>query len=390
MLVNDCIEDLKKRRQNLLNGNINSIPTPFKRFENDFIGIERACYYCITSYTKGAKTQFSSFVFIFHSLLYAYEHPNLNININIFYFNLEETPEKIMNRLMSYLLFKYNNIRISPRDLLSTVNTKPVPTEILQLLETDKYKNVLEFFEKHIIFSSTSNPTGIYKECKDYAEKHGKTFTNEKEIIDEMGFPKKIKIFEKYQADDPNEYKLIYIDHIGLIDTEKGMSLKQSMDKLSEYLAKYLRNRYGFTPVVIQQQSVEAEGNDSVALNRIRPSYRGLGDSKYIGRDCNILLGLFSPERFDLKTYLGYDITIFKNNIRFLEVCINRDGEMGGLVALYFDGVTCNFEELPKPNNSVEIKKVYDYLNKIRGHEVFTKNIINFIYRIRKEFSSIH
>lgn len=390
MLVNDCIEDLKKRRQNLLNGNINSIPTPFKRFENDFIGIERACYYCITSYTKGAKTQFSSFVFIFHSLLYAYEHPNLNININIFYFNLEETPEKIMNRLMSYLLFKYNNIRISPRDLLSTVNTKPVPTEILQLLETDKYKNVLEFFEKHIIFSSTSNPTGIYKECKDYAEKHGKTFTNEKEIIDEMGFPKKIKIFEKYQADDPNEYKLIYIDHIGLIDTEKGMSLKQSMDKLSEYLAKYLRNRYGFTPVVIQQQSVEAEGNDSVALNRIRPSYRGLGDSKYIGRDCNILLGLFSPERFDLKTYLGYDIAIFKNNIRFLEVCINRDGEMGGLVALYFDGVTCNFEELPKPNNSVEIKKVYDYLNKIRGHEVFTKNIINFIYRIRKEFSSIH
>lgn len=390
MLVNDCIDDLKKRRQNLLNGNINSIPTPFKRFENDFIGIERACYYCITSYTKGAKTQFSSFVFIFHSLLYAYEHPNLNININIFYFNLEETPEKIMNRLMSYLLFKYNNIRISPRDLLSTVNTKPVPTEILQLLETDKYKNVLEFFEKHIIFSSTSNPTGIYKECKDYAEKHGKTFTNEKEIIDEMGFPKKIKIFEKYQADDPNEYKLIYIDHIGLIDTEKGMSLKQSMDKLSEYLAKYLRNRYGFTPVVIQQQSVEAEGNDSVALNRIRPSYRGLGDSKYIGRDCNILLGLFSPERFDLKTYLGYDITIFKNNIRFLEVCINRDGEMGGLVALYFDGVTCNFEELPKPNNSVEIKKVYDYLNKIRGHEVFTKNIINFIYRIRKEFSSIH
>lgn len=390
MLVNDCIEDLKKRRQNLLNGNINSIPTPFKRFENDFIGIERACYYCITSYTKGAKTQFSSFVFIFHSLLYAYEHPNLNININIFYFNLEETPEKIMNRLMSYLLFKYNNIRISPRDLLSTVNTKPVPTEILQLLETDKYKKVLEFFEKHIIFSSTSNPTGIYKECKDYAEKHGKTFTNEKEIIDEIGFPKKIKIFEKYQADDPNEYKLIYIDHIGLIDTEKGMSLKQSMDKLSEYLAKYLRNRYGFTPVVIQQQSVEAEGNDSVALNRIRPSYRGLGDSKYIGRDCNILLGLFSPERFDLKTYLGYDITIFKNNIRFLEVCINRDGEMGGLVALYFDGVTCNFEELPKPNNSVEIKKVYDYLNKIRGHEVFTKNIINFIYRIRKEFSSIH
>lgn len=383
MLISRCIEDLNKRRLNIINGNINSIPTPFKRFEEDFIGIERSCYYCITSYTKGAKTQFSSFVFIFHALLYAYEHANTNITI--FYFNLEETPERVMNRLMSYLLFKFDNIRISPRDLRSTINTKPIPEEILQLLNTEKYKKVLSYFEEHIIFSSTSNPTGIYKECKSYAEKHGKTYSTEKEITDEIGFPKKIQVFERYEADDPNEYKLIYIDHIGLIDTERGMSLKQSMDKLSEYLAKYLRNRYNFTPVVIQQQSFESEGNESVALNRIRPSSSGLGDSKYIARDCNILLGLFSPERFNLKSYLGYDITIFKDNIRFLEVCINRDGNMGGIVALYFDGVTCNFEELPQPNNTTEIRKVYEYLNKTRGVQTFSKVFVNLIYKLKSK-----
>lgn len=47
------METLKKRRQNLLDGNINSIPSPFKRFMTDFIGLEQSTYYGITSYTKG-------------------------------------------------------------------------------------------------------------------------------------------------------------------------------------------------------------------------------------------------------------------------------------------------------------------------------------------------
>ena len=121
-----------------------------------------------------------------------------------------------------------------------------------------------------------------------------------------------------------------------LFRSEKNLNLKQSMDKLSEYLSKYLRNRYGFSPVVIQQQSFENEGNDAVKLNRIRPTAQGLGDSKYISRDCDLLLGLFSPARFDLKEYLSYDIRRFKDNIRFLEVLLSRSGEMGGITALLF------------------------------------------------------
>ena len=46
-------QSLIKRRENLLNGNINSIPSPFKRFRNDFVGLEQANYMGITSFTKG-------------------------------------------------------------------------------------------------------------------------------------------------------------------------------------------------------------------------------------------------------------------------------------------------------------------------------------------------
>ena len=57
------------------------------------------------------------------------------------------------------------------------------------------------------------------------------------------------------------------------------------------------------------------ESNDSVKLGRIRPSVRGLGDSRYPARDCNLMLGLFSPYKFGLESYLGYDIKKFKDHI---------------------------------------------------------------------------
>ena len=52
-LINKVISNLEERRNNLLSGNINSIPSPFLRFSEDFIGIEQSTYYTITSATKG-------------------------------------------------------------------------------------------------------------------------------------------------------------------------------------------------------------------------------------------------------------------------------------------------------------------------------------------------
>lgn len=55
MLIERVIGQLKERRQNLLDGHINCIPTPFPRFKHDFLGIERATQMIITSFTKGGK-----------------------------------------------------------------------------------------------------------------------------------------------------------------------------------------------------------------------------------------------------------------------------------------------------------------------------------------------
>lgn len=308
-----------------------------------------------------------------------------DIDIKILYFPLEETPERILQRFISWLLYDFSRgeIRISPRDLRST--TTAVSQEILDLIETDEIQDIIKYFEEHVIFSQDiSNPTGILKFCRKYAEDNGKVFTKKGYYKDELGNTKETEVFDRYEPNNPNEYRLIIIDTINLIDTERGMNLKASMDKLSEYAAKYLRNRYHYSPVIIQQQTFDQEGNEAFKIGRMRPSVSGLGDSKYTSRDSNVVLGLFSPFRFSLREYEGYDITKFRDNIRFLEVIVNRDGEMGGLCPLFFDGAVCQFEELPRPEDKEALQSIYKYISKIIRKDT-VKSFFTFLYNNKKE-----
>jgi len=359
-LYDKTLIDIEEKRQRIIDGGINCIPSPFKRFADNFCGIEQDTYYCITSFTKGGKSMLCSYLFIYSAVIYAY-FAKEQVDFKIIYFPLEETKERIMQRFMSWLLFKKSggSMRISPSELRST--TTALDESVIDRLRQFDIQDILKFFEDHVIFPTESpNPTGIYKFCKQYAEEHGTVKTRTVQIKDEFGEPQNVEVFESYEQDNPNEYRMIIIDTINLIDTERGMTLKQSIDKLSEYCAKYLRNRYHYSPIVIQQQAFESEGNDSFKLGRVRPSVAGLGDSKYVSRDADIVLGLFSPFRFGITEYFGYDITVLKDHIRFLEVVVNRNGEMGGLLPLWFDGAVCDFKELPKPDDKQGMTALYN------------------------------
>lgn len=384
-LKDRVLGNLKRRKEKLLNGGINSIPSPFVRFSDDFIGVEQGKYYVVTSTTKGAKTQFASFVFVFQTILYAYHHPE-QLRLKIFYYPLEETPDDIMTRFMSFLLYNLSGgkIRIAPVDLLSTKNDKPVDDSILELLNTGEYAKIIDFFEEHVIFSSSTNPTGVFVECKEYAESHGTVYTRKQKIKDEFsGETREIDAFDHYEQDDPDEYRIIFFDHVSLTSTEKGViTLKQSIDKLSENLVK-LRNRYRYIPVVIQQQAFAGESLDAFKENKLRPTIANLADSKYPSRDANVVLGLFSPFKYELPEYQHYDITKLKDNVRFLEVLVNRGGSPGGLVALYFDGAVNYFNELPRPEEKEALKQIYDFLVESRKR----KPIRAFIAFMKKIFT---
>ena len=363
-LIDNTLESIKRKRQRILDGGLDCIPSPFERFSDDFVGIEQSTYYVVTSLTKGSKTQFTSYVFIYRPILYAYYHPEKNLKVKVLYFPLEETPERITQRFMSYVYYMRTGKRKSPKELRSTQTA--LDQEVIDFFELPENKRLLEFYESCIQFYDSTNPTGIYKDCRQYAEEHGTTHYLKIKKKDEFGVEQDAEVFESYVPDDPDEYKLIIIDTINLIDTERGMDKRQSINKLSEYLAKYLRNRYGFSPVVIQQQSADSENNEAFKLGRIRPTTYALGDSKYTSHDANVVLGLFAPFRFGLTDCFDYDIKKLRDNIRFCEVLTNRDGDLGGMIPLFFDGAVCDFRELPPPTDTQALDNIYRYLHSIR------------------------
>ena len=73
-LIERVINGLKDRRDNILKGGINCIPLPFPRFRKEFPGIEQATYYLVSGATKAGKTQLANFIFVYNTLIYAYQH----------------------------------------------------------------------------------------------------------------------------------------------------------------------------------------------------------------------------------------------------------------------------------------------------------------------------
>lgn len=363
-LYNRVLKKLKKRKDIVDKGGINCIPSPFQRYRNTFIGVEQGKYITMTAATKGYKSQFSSYLFIYNSILYAYNNPG-KIVVNIMYYPLEETPETVIERFMSYLLYTLSNktIRVPPQDLRSTNENNPLPDEILELLKSEEYKNILEYFLSCMHFQTDTNPTGIYNTCKAFIQSRGETIYKEIPIKDHLtGDINIVNGFDYFKPRNENEYNLIYIDHIGLISTERGMDLRESMNKLSEYLV-LLRNRYNFTPIVIQQQ-VFNETIDAFKIGKLKPTVTGLADSKYTARDSNLVMSLFTPFNYELKEYMGYDITKFRKNITFLEVLVNRDGESNNVAPLYVDGGVTYFAELPLPSDKTALNLVYGFIDK--------------------------
>lgn len=361
-LFNRTQQGLIKRRDNLLNGNVNSIPSPFQRFRNDFVGLEQESYLLISSFSKGGKSQFTLYL-LFEALMYILDYPDA-ADMKVFYFALEETDERILQRFESYLLYKLDKKRISPKNLRSTYNDNPISQEILDLLNSERYQVYIRAFEEKFVFSNVANPTGIRIICENYAKDNGTIHYKTIKIKDEFGQWEDKKVFDYYTPNNPQEFRFVVVDHCSLVRPERGMSIKETIDQLSKNCVD-LRNRYRFSPIIIQQQSAENESNDSMKMKNIRPSGRGLSDSKYTLRDSNTFLGLFSPFKFSLESYAGYDIKAFKDHIRFIEVVVSRDGEVGGMTALFFDGACNMFWELPKPDDPA-INKWYEYVEQLK------------------------
>ena len=69
--------------------------------------------------------------------------------------------------------------------------------------------------------------------------------------------------------------------------------------------------------------------------------------------------------KFELTEYKKYDITKFRNHIRFAELLATRDGDVGGMCPLYFDGAVNYFNEMPLPSETDKLAAITNYIRSL-------------------------
>ena len=385
-LFSRVYSNLIERQSRVLSGKINCIPFELPRFQEELPGIEQRTYYQVTANTKVGKTQITDYLFMYRALMYAYKHRD-QLRIKIFYFSLEMSKEQKYQQMICHLLFVLSEgkVRITPRDLRSTRADKPLPDRILEIIKTDEYQEFFKFFEESVTFiDDIRNPFGIYDFCRKYAQSHGTQHKRMHKFVDnKTGEETETEVDDYYQPDDEEEYVEIIVDHAALMAPEKGGTIRDAMIKFSSDYAIRLRNKYRYIPIVIIQQAAAQESNDNMKLNKLRPTLDGYGDAKVISRDADVIIGLFSPFRYGIMEYLGYDITKWQDNIRFMEIIAGREGGGGTLSPLFFDGGVNFFAELPKPNETESISRAYSMIERVRSNNVFFL-LHKFINKLKK------
>lgn len=374
-------EELKSNKLNHDRGYFNCIPfMGMDRLESYLPGIEQDTYYLLTASSGVGKSKLARYLFIHNPYKYIRDNPDSGIKLDIKYFTLEESKKKIILSEISKYLFTQYGISISTKQLQSRGRYNTISADILEKIsEAEQYVN--EFLEVVDIVDSIRNPTGIYKYMRDYALKvgnyydaEGVPFTREARLQVSQGVGEHYKRISYYKKDHPKHYVIVLVDHISLLEPESDGGTRltqwQTMSKYSSDYCLRMRDKFGFIPVNVQQQSsdkerIETNFKGETVEAKLEPTLDGLGDNKTTQRDANVVLGLFAPDRYGIEEHNGYDISFFRDRYRSCTILKDRDGTANKKLPLFFNGAVDFFKELPRVDDIEGMRRVREYSNNL-------------------------
>ena len=372
MLYESLISNVDRGRS----GENKGIPMPFERLRKYIPNIQQKTYYLIGAKTKIGKTSLADDLFLYGPLDYILSGIDPGIKLDIDYFSYEIDIRTKVTKAVVRKIWKDFGILVDVNTVLSK-GENYCSDEIYEMVKT--YKEYFDSIEQYLtVHDIPENPTGIRNYLLKKAYARGTVY--KKDINkDPKGEP--IMIFDRYEPKDPNLHWIVIIDHIALMHQERGFNTKENIDKMSQYLVG-LRNNFGITPVVIQQLNFDTDNDQRHKSNRLTPTIRDFGDSKYTTRDANVIMTLFSPYEYGIHQFEGYDIMKLGNRFRNLEILANRDGEPNVNVGLNFVDAAGCFRELPRPGEMTE-GTYNNARNLINGKSTYVKK--DGIWQLRKK-----
>lgn len=158
-----------------------------------------------------------------------------------------------------------------------------------------------------VFLESRNNPTGIRNDLVKYAETQGTVhYAHFTTNLGEKG-----KRIAGYTPNNPNKFVLVVVDHCRKILLERGFTLKQAVDKHSEYSVD-LRNQLGFSFIQIIHLNRSMSDVDKIKYqgDLLFPDGDSIKESGNLSEDSDYVFTIFSPNdpKYKLDTHFGLKI----------------------------------------------------------------------------------
>lgn len=341
--------NMKERILAGLQGEYEGLENGLDRINDYIFRTQRGCYYLVGGLSGSAKTTFLDFVIL--NAINDAEKKGIPINIIYYSWEIDEMSKRA--NWLSAIIFNKYEITISPERIKGYDRKNPL-NEDEQDLVFGEIEYLNHIFNKITWVWESTNPTGMYNQWWSFMKDRGK-FTMEP-YIDEDG--KKKERITNFELTNPNEYNIVAGDHLALAKIERGFTLKQNIDKISEYTV-ICRNMFKMTFIWLQQFN---QGLSSIERMKfkgadISPQQSDFKDTTNPYTDADVVLGLMNAYKMDMSTCLGYNINVtgakynLKESFRLLKVIKNRLSRDNIGIGLLFLPKTGSFKELPERDN---------------------------------------
>lgn len=306
-------------------------------------GVQRGRIYGVAAAPKAGKSTFVDYAFVIQPFLYAIEH---NIPVEWIYFSFELDRISKEFDFATYFLYhdfgietvqledgifytsggKRNSfISLSPDYLRGRLqddngNIIKVKDTIKDALKIVYDTRIIPMFGEYDskglqvkkgyikFIEQKDNPTGIYKYLKKHAEKSGQFVSYQSGNVSRIG---------GYVANNPEKYTIIVMDHLRKLLNERGWQMKQSVDKMVEYMVE-LRNWCGYTfvPIIHTNRGMTDVDRIRHAGEELYPSSDDIKDTGNLAEDADYVFTIFNPndERYRLKKHFGLELKDTKGN----------------------------------------------------------------------------
>jgi len=335
------IDNLYKTIENGKLGRNIGVSTGSPKLDSVIYGIQKRYLYTVGADSGGGKTSFALDIFIYNLI-----KNKGNRKINILYYSFEMSADALFAKLLSRYIWDTFNQIVTFSDILSL--EKKLSAEHERMINASR-EWLFEIEKYIVVYDKALTPQGIYATSKEWLKKHG-------EFI-EISEHKEI-----YNENDPDAYKLIITDHVGLI---AGPGTKKAKIDLTVDFMIYFRNKCGITGIFVQQLNRTSKGMDRKLNGYELIQLDDFKDTAGTTDASEVVIALYFPYREKIARCEGYPIqNVLKKKFRLIQVLKNRYGQPDVNIGSSFYGEVGMFKDLPRPDEIGDYAPYLDLMYK--------------------------